>query len=205
MDQGPVNVVVSFGAMLLSGVTLYLTYFDAHYSLTGAMSSVESSVRRASSSEEGVREVNFQYYATPSFILAHNGSRPVVLTAVDLIKSSDPKTCVATKERVKPYAAFQTQVIAPGSVTPVSLEFPLAAIDATDHGQGFSLEPTSVLWCLQLTVFDQHGERHQPLMPAIGADTTFDPPTPDDEFPTTKLAIKVPYGPVTLLSKGRLF
>jgi hypothetical protein len=205
MLQGPFNISLSFGAMLLSAVTLYLSYFDARYTLTGAMAEVETSVQSGGSSAEGERSVSFRYFATPSFILAHSGSRPLVLTGVDLVRSADRETCVLSEEVVEPFSGLATTILEPGSLSPLALEFPLRDIDAVDSGQGFSLEPRSDLWCLRLTLFDHRGQRLEPLLPAFGAETTFSPPTAEDDYPSTELALEVPHGAVTLSRKGRLF
>ncbi|MCG8441957.1 MAG: hypothetical protein MI723_09120 [Caulobacterales bacterium] len=191
--------MVSLGAMGLSLFTTYLTFFDERVTLTTAIDRVSASIQRGGSSSDGRRSVTFRYYVTPAFILSLQGTRPLVLTDVRLIRSSDTAACVATEDEAVRFGEFQSIIVEPDSVRRLAAEFELERAEASDDG-GFALSPRDELWCLQLTLFDHAGERREPLAPAFTAATTFAPPAEDDDFPTSALDIDAPREAVTLIS-----
>lgn len=194
------SAVLSLAAMVLSSFTTYLSFFDARYTLTASVADVSGQTNRGYGSNGEQRNVNFRFYVAPSVILSNRGTRPLVITDVALVPSSDAKTCVASGDPLP--GRMETLIIEPGSVRSLPLDLALPQIEQKiGMDEAFSLEDVSSFWCIQWVVFDPNGRRHEPMMPAFTADIRFGYED-DESHPSATYKLDFPKGPTRLLSRG---
>ncbi|MEM6627695.1 MAG: hypothetical protein AAF719_13435 [Pseudomonadota bacterium] len=195
--------VLSLAAMVLSSMTTYLTFFDARYTLTAAISSISGSTQRSAGSNGETYSVSFFHYATPAIILSNRGTRSLVVTEVNLVRSSSKDTCEATEERLKPFS-FESFIVEPDTVQQMKLEYPLPKAEGERSAdEAFNLASRDDLWCLEWIVFDQNGGRREPLMPAMTFKADY-VPDEDGEYLDAEIDMDAPKAPFTLLTRGLL-
>ena len=207
------SAVMSLAAMVLSSFTTYLTFFDSRYTLTAAVAGVSGQSNRGYGSNGEQKTINFRFYATPSIILSNRGTRALVVSEVAVVRSEDKTRCVAAAdaERRQPFRlnlesnrteAIEPFIVEPGSVQAQKIEVSLPDVDqavATDAQ--FALEPDSALWCLEWTVFDPNGKRHESLMPAFTTDVAYSAEEGEDK-PGASFKLDYAKQPVTILSRA---
>lgn len=193
---------LSIAAMALSSMTTYLTFFDSRYTLTTAVAGVEQQVQRGTSSSNGESEVYFRRYVTPQMIISNRGTRPLVLSNVELMRSADPETCSPTDDIRT--TQFTAKIVEPGTVEQIPFEFSLPPVEAVSDAEGkFTLEGSVELWCLKWTVFDPKGRRREPLSAAFTATTTYPPEGVDrNGYPNMKLDIEHSFAAERLVSRA---
>ena len=207
---------MSIIAVVVSGLTTFLTFFDERYTLTAAMVNVGSGTQQSAGYSDDVGlNVTYQNYVKPTFILSNRGTRSLVLTDVNLIRSSKLDTCEASEDVVSPINAstLDTMIIDPNSVQSLTREYRISRITVhydskpapASAADSLNAEHEPQTWCLQLIVFDHRGRRMEPLLEAMTVDRTFEPMEPDDDYPTGTMAIAHPIAATQLLSKGALF
>ena len=207
--RGLSSNVLAVAAMALSSLTTYLTFFDSSYTLTSAVASVSIYVQSGGgySPEQG-RSASYRYFAEPSVILSNRGTLAVVVSDIELVRSSDLEKCVATDEirtmiasRDKAKAA--PTVVEPQTVRQLTMEFNLKSVNAkADSETGeFDLPASKEMWCLRWTVFDPNGKRHEPMAPAFTLSSEY-VKKPDENYPDAKLDKKFPKAPQTLIARG---
>ncbi len=196
------NAVLSVAAMAMSSMTTYLTFFDSRYTLTTAVAAVEQQVQRGYSSSNGESEVYFRRYVTPQMIVSNRGTRPLVLSDVSLVRSSDPDTCAATEDVRTTH--FTAKIVEPGTVEQMPFEFSLPNIEAVSNENGeFDLQDTTELWCLNWTVFDPNGRRREPLSAAFVATTSYPVEGIDEDgTPNMKFEVEPSFKAERLVSRA---
>jgi hypothetical protein len=199
------NMILSLLAMGLSSITTYLTFFDARYTLTAAIASVEGQIQTSGGSAgEGIYSVEYRPFVTPSIILSNHGTRALVVTNVDLVKSTSHETCqVAADAPVRsPTTRMKPMLVEAGSIQEVSLEFGLPETSAEKTPtQPYQIADTDSSWCLKWVLFDPDGERHEPTMLALRETTKFSP-EPDSEYHRANYKLDHPKGAAQLLKDG---
>lgn len=198
------TAVLSLVAMALSSMTTYLTFFDARYTLTQAVASVQLQVQSGGGSSNGEKSAYYRYYPYPQIILSNRGTRPLVLSNVELVKSSTLETCTEDESVEIPQArTFEAIIVEPGTVQQLPLELALPAVSQeVAEDEEFDLQPDTALWCLKWTAFDPNGERQEPLTPVFTTEITFTPPEPGDRYPSTNVELDFPKGPTKLITRG---
>lgn len=200
------SVVLSLAAMMLSGLTTYLSFFDVRYTLTAAVASVGSNFQSGFSSTDGGIEATYIAYVRPQLILSNRGTRPVVLTDIALFASSAAETCLAgegkTADRLQGHDAAPATIVEPNSVREVPLEFQLPKVNAVAADPArLDLKDGTQLWCLRWTIFDHAGRRHEPAIPAFTLTTAY-VPEPGETIPGVEASIDFPKGPQKLVARG---
>ncbi len=196
------SAVLSLAAMVLSSLTTYLTFFDSRYTLTAATADVTGQIQTSSSSNEMRRSLSFRTFVTPSVILSNRGTRAVVVTDVELVKSTSAEACEIPEdaEAMNIFGGFEARIIEPDSVQQLSMEFPLPRVDAeAAPGQDFQLEPIDAAWCLRWTVFDPNGNRHEPLVHVFNETTRY---VPDEDRYRADFNVEPISGPTRLVTRG---
>lgn len=201
--RGISSAVLSLAAMALSSMTTYLTFFDARYTLTTAVADVALQVQSGGGMSNGTKSVTYRYYPYPEIILSNRGTRPLVLSDAELVRSADLDTCELSDEEPIP-TRIEAVIVEPGTVQQLSMELALPGISAeVAEDADFALEPSEDLWCLQWTVFDPNGQRREPLTPVFTTKITFEQPEdPDDRYPDTKVDLDFPKGATKLVARG---
>ncbi|MEO0983512.1 MAG: hypothetical protein AAFX03_12770 [Pseudomonadota bacterium] len=193
--------VLSLSAMALSSLTTYLTFFDARYTLTTAVASLEMSLQRGGFSDGEEKSVYFRPYMSAQIILSNRGTRSLVVTDAQLVRAAGAEGCELTDTVME--SRLSPMIIDPGAVTPLTLEFALpetqqeVPIDAA-----FDLPSDEAYWCLRWTVFDPQGQRSEPAVPVASITTTYAPPPEEDDYPEAELDVDYPKGPATLARRG---
>ncbi len=202
--RGISSAVLSLTAMALSSLTTYLTFFDARYTLTQAVATVSVQVQSGGSSSGGVASAYYRYFLTPQIILSNRGTRPLVLSNVELVPSSNVERCAPDEDaETPPMRRLDAVIVEPGTVQQLALDVELPAISAeAKPGRDFDLPESDALWCLKWTIFDPNGERREPVTPAFRAKLTFAPPEPDDRYPDAEIDLDYPKEPTRLVSRG---
>ncbi|MEO0718011.1 MAG: hypothetical protein AAFZ06_03960 [Pseudomonadota bacterium] len=198
--NGGFSLAMSIGAVIASGRTTYLSFFDARYTLTATIASVAGQVQTSSSrSGDGPLDVTYRTFFTPTFILSNRGTRPLVMTNVALTKSSDTAACVATEEVRQPFGEQQPLILEPGTVSDFRFEFGTGPMTN-------DFEKRSELWCLQFTLIDHRGERIEPLLKAVDVDFTLTPVVEDGVEQAPNLTAEVDFSrqPETVAQSGLL-
>lgn len=195
------SAVLSLAAMALSSMTTYLTFFDARYTLTAAMSAVSGQIQSGGGSD-GTRTTAFaRFYIEPAVILSNRGTRPLVLTDVELVRSAAAETCEASDTVLR--TQMETIIIEPETVREARFNFELPRAQGEADAAGrFNMPGENALWCLRWTMFDPSGRRLEPVMPAFTAETSFAEPGPDDRYPDAGLDLDYPKGARRLVSRG---
>lgn len=210
------SAVLSLAAMALSTLTTYLTFFDARYTLTAAVADVSGNTNRGYGSGNGRWSVNFRFYTEPTVILSNRGTRPLVVSDVDLVASQDLESCKVAEDAKRNnftmsdedgarYSVVEPFIVEPGTVMPVKLS---AALDEINL-EGTSDQPPNLddlaarktLWCMEWTVYDPNGKGLQKLMPAVVSDISFAIPE-GEQYPEQTYKLDHPKGAVQLLSRG---
>ena len=200
--RGFSSAVLSLAAMALSSLTTYLTFFDSRYTLTQAMADVSVQIQSGGSAYDGQAQAFFRYFPTLDLILSNRGTRPIVISDVDVYQSASDRKCEPTGEALFKQA-FEPQIVEPGTVQALSLEVSLPNIERTsENGAPFDLTGSSEMWCLKWTLFDPNGRRHEPLAEAFSMDISFTAPEGDDRYPSTDIELDFPRQPERLLSRG---
>lgn len=195
------SVVLSLTAMVLSSMTTYLTFFDSRYTLTTAISGVEWQMQTGSSSSNGERDVYFRKFVDPAIIVSNRGTRPLVLTNVVVVDSTNPETCVPG-EKAFP-SRIEAKIIEPGTVQQIPLSLGIGSVEATADASGYyDLTDTKTLWCLKWTIFDPNGRRHEPISPAFTETTKFAQPETPEDYASGTFTIEYPKQPTKLVSRG---
>jgi len=206
--RGLSSAVLSLAAMALSGLTTYLTFFDARYTLTVATADVAVRMQTSGGRDaEGNRSATYQYWPTFNMVMSNRGTRALVVTEIELLKSSDIERCVVDDEnKMQRYfqgGLFDTVIIEPGTVLPKELEFNLDRL-AVGAGPGEPLAPQAemALFCARYTVFDPNGRRHEPLAPVLTITRGFEPAEDPEDSPDGTLDVDYPKGATTLVRRG---
>ncbi len=207
------SAVLSLVAMGLSSMTTYLTFFDARYTLNAAVADVKGQSGRGYGSSNGKRSINFRFFAYPSIIVSNRGTRALVVSDVQVAKSDDLESCKVADDAERRSAltfdpvtnrseVIEPFIVEPGTVKPIKMEIVLPNIDqeATAETQ-FQLQPSKVLWCMEWTVFDPNGRRHDSVMPAFTHDVSFSVEDGED-MPRANFKLDYPKGPNKLLARG---
>lgn len=194
------TLLVSILAFAMSAVTTFLTYFDTRYQVTAAVVDVAGGRQSGGSSSDGEISTFVRYYATPTFLLSNRGARPMVFTDVELVKSTSLETCEASDVASRPFGdGLERTIIERGELRTFDVEFALG-VDEHDGAAAVAARPDrEELWCLRLTLFDQRGERREPMFPAVRASMAFSPPTADDRYGDVALGLDFPPAPVRII------
>lgn len=206
--RGLSSTVLSLAAMALSSLTTYLTFFDARYTLTVATADVAVNLQSGGGRDsEGNRSATYRYWPTFNMVLSNRGTRALVITDIELLKSQSPERCeVGDDNRMQRYSTsglFDTTIVEPGTVLPKQLEFELDRIAAeAGPGESLSLQPDRALYCARYTVFDPNGRRHEPVAPVLTMTRGFEPADDPDDMPDGTLEVDFPKGATTLLNRG---
>ncbi|TFH24224.1 MAG: hypothetical protein E4H03_04180 [Myxococcales bacterium] len=207
---------MSLIAVFVSGFTTFLTFFDERYTLTAAIANVGSGTQQSAGYSDDVGlNVTYQNYVKPTFILSNRGTRSLVLTDVNLVRSSKLDACEASTDVVSPIDAdsLGTIILDPDSVQSLTREYRISRITVhydrkpapASAADSLNAEHEPQTWCLQLIVFDHRGRRMEPLLEAMTMEPTFEPMGPEDDYPTGTMAIEHPIAANQLLSRGALF
>lgn len=196
------NTTLSVLAMGLSSLSTYLTFFDSSYTLTVSAARMDQQIQRSYSSSDNKKSISFRTYVTPHMVVSNRGTRPLVLSDLELIKSTRMDKCELgdTIQQTRIDAA----IIEPGTVQQLPYEFALPAIDLEAAiSEPFALEEGKELWCLRWTVFDPDGKRREPMSELFIATRTF----PDDQmdnngYPQMALDLELEHAPKRLVSKA---
>lgn len=195
------SVVLSLTAMVLSSMTTYLTFFDSRYTLTTAVSGVQWQMQTGSSSSNGKRESYFRKFVDPAIIVSNRGTRPLVLTNIIVVDSTDPETCVPGEKSYP--SRIEAKIIEPGTVQQIPLSLTIGSVEAIADADGkYALEDTKRLWCLKWTIFDPNGRRHEPISPAFTETTVFAQPETPDDYATGEFTVEYSKQPTQLVSRG---
>ncbi|MEL7130736.1 MAG: hypothetical protein AAGK23_14440, partial [Pseudomonadota bacterium] len=154
--RGISNAVLSLTAMALSSLTTYLTFFDARYTLTEAIADVTIQVQSGGSSSGDRIEGYYRYFPTFNIILSNRGTRPIVISDLDMLRVEQDGSCADAVADEKIFVpTFETIIVEPGTVRPFKLETALPSIDRdTTVGIPFDLTGETAKWCFEWTLFD---------------------------------------------------
>jgi hypothetical protein len=210
------SLFMSIIAVFVSGFTTFLTFFDERYTLTAAIVDVGAGTQQSAGySDDLGLNVTYQYFVKPMFILSNRGTRSLVLTDIQLVRSSKLHACVASEDLVSPISGstVDAMIIESDSVQSLRPEYNISRIKAHYDGRPAPASAADTLnaehepetWCLQLVVFDHRGRRSEPLFEAMTVERVFAPMGPDDNYPSGAMEIDHPVAANQLLSKGALF
>jgi hypothetical protein len=199
------NTILSLAAMIVSTITTYLTFFDARYTLTAAVAGVEGQIQSSGGSGgEGIYSILFRPFVTPSIILSNHGTRALVVTNVELVKSTSHEICEVSADAMarSPTTRMKPMLVEAGSIQEVSLEFGLPETTAEKTpAQPYQIADTDSSWCLRWVLFDPDGKRHEPTMLALRETTKFSP-EPGSEYYKADYKLDHPKGAAQLLKDG---
>ncbi len=207
------STVMALAAMVLSSMTTYLTFFDARYTLTAAIADVKGQVSRGYGSNGETKSVNYRFYIDSSLVLSNRGTRSLVVSEVTAVKSNVMDSCVADAEakriRVQEYTEDGSRtfyikpfIVEPGSVGAKTFWVNPSAIDREAKvDEVFDLEAIDQLWCLEWTVFDPNGQKHENMMPAFRMAADFNLEE-GETTPEATLRLDGKNGPNELLKRG---
>ncbi|MEM0986859.1 MAG: hypothetical protein AAGJ32_11475 [Pseudomonadota bacterium] len=206
--RGLSSTVLSLAAMVLSSLTTYLTFFDSRYALTVATADLSVNMQTGSGRDsDGSSSASYQYWPTFNIVLSNRGTRALVITKIELLKSQSLDRCDVSDEnkmfRYSRDGVFDTTIVEPGTVLPKIVEFALDRIEA-EAGPGEALNPQGekALFCARFTVFDPNGRRHEPVAEVMTIERGFDAPDEPDDAPTGTLDVDYPRGATTLVNRG---
>lgn len=205
------SAVLSLAAMALSCMTTYLTFFDARYTLTAAVADAGLESNSGSSSEF----YDYRFYAKPTIILSNRGTRALVVSEINLVRSQSLGSCdiAADAKRTKvnktdetgySSSAVKPFIIEPGTVTPNRY---IAFLDevkvARVEGQtpSFNREPQQTQYCFEWVIFDPNGNRKEAMLPAFTRTVTLSMPE-GGSYPQADSEIDHPKGALQLLTRG---
>ncbi len=198
--QGLISMVLSTVAIAVSSFTTYIQFLNERYTLSAAVADVNASISTGTYRSGDVATRTFRYFVEPRLILSNRGTRSLIYTGAQLVKSSDPEQCVLSEAIYQPYTAPEMTIIADDTVQMVSFGFNLDTVEA-DLTQSAAPDAFDTLWCLQMTVFDHRGRRLEPLFPLADITTRFEP-DPDDEGPISRLDVDFPREPQAIADSG---
>ncbi|MEO0786240.1 MAG: hypothetical protein AAFY10_11110 [Pseudomonadota bacterium] len=188
-------------AVLLSSLTTYLTFFDARYTVSAAVAKVEVQVQTSGGASDGRKNVSYRYFPTASVILSNRGTRPVVISEIDIVRSESIEDCQAG-EKTAVYG-FEPLIIEPGTVASFDLEFQLPAITAEGPMETqLDLDEEVALWCAAWVAFDPNGYRREPVTPFVTITRGFTPAADGERYPKASVILDYPRQPETIVSKG---
>ncbi|MEO0883769.1 MAG: hypothetical protein AAFY34_13715 [Pseudomonadota bacterium] len=200
--RGFSSAVLSLAAMALSSLTTYLTFFDSRYTLTLAVADVAVSQQGGGFSSGDTREVSYRFFPRLELILSNRGTRPIVVSDLEIFESASPERCEVTDTTLF-MQEFQPIIVEPGTVSPAAIETSLENIEGSSVGGApIQIGPVSNLYCLKWTLFDPNGRRHEPFAAAFKIDIGFLPPEPGEYAPETDVSVDFPKQPERLLSRG---
>ena len=209
------SAVLSLAAMVLSSMTTYLTFFDARYTLTAAVADVNGDSNRGSGRGNGRWNVDFRFYAYPTIILSNRGTRALVVSEVNLVRSSSLETCniaddtKRTKVNKTDDSGYSSSpvkpfIIEPGTVSPsryVAYLDELKFSGVEGETPTFSTSPEQTLYCFEWVVYDPNGKRHESTMPAFTSSVTLSQKD-GEAFPSADYKLDHPKGALQLLTRG---
>ncbi|MEM6412260.1 MAG: hypothetical protein AAF683_12070 [Pseudomonadota bacterium] len=199
--RGFSSAVLSLAAMSLSSLTTYLTFFDSRYTLTQAIADVSISQQGGGYSSGDVREVTYRFFPRIDLILSNRGTRPIVVSDMEIFESASRDQCELTEETLF-MQEFTPIIIEPGTLSQTSVETSLKNVEGQSTGGApIVLDPISRLYCLKWTLFDPNGERHEPMAEAFSINIDFLPPEPGEYSPETDVTVDFPRRPERLLSR----
>jgi len=198
------SLVFSIAAMVASGLTTYVTFYQDRYTLTIAVAEIVGSLGTSTyrAGPQSSLEVVYRVFFEPTLILSNQGTRALVLTDLQMIPSTSLNDCVPSEETRRPAEAVKPVILEPDSVRDLSFEF----------GRGNmtnDFETRSELWCIKLTVFDSNGTRMEPMFEAFRADYRLEAAIGADgsgdlsgDAPALSLTIDFPRRPVVVAQTG---
>ncbi len=194
------STVLSLAAMVLSSLTTYLTFFDARYTLTATIANVQTQTSRGYGSNGETKNIDYRFYVEPLMIISNRGTRPVVLTDMKLVKSTNMDTCEPTDfvvgQRIDPI------VMEPGTVEQLK---PMLGLEDVEQNisveEEFTLQPVNELWCLQWVAIDPNGGRHEPMTEAFRTHATFKT-VEGENYPEVEFELDAVLAPQRLVSRG---
>lgn len=197
-----ISMIMSAIALVMSAVTTYLNFFYERSDLTATMDRVPMQIQSSGSASDDQVEAQFRYYVTPAFVLTLQGTRPLVVTDVNLIRAANREGCIRTETKARRFGgAFETIILEKGAILRLAAEFELESSKVTSEDK-FAITGRSERWCLELTAYDQRGRRVEALMPAFDVDLKFAPPQEDERYPTSTGSVDVCRGPVKLVTRS---
>lgn len=200
--RGLSSTVMSAFAVILSTFTTYLTFFDARYTVSAAVAKVSVQVQSGGGSGNGIQTVSYRYFPTATIILSNRGTRPVVISQVDLVKSASLESCEPVDAEIY-VRTIEPMIIEPGTVTSLDLEIELPRIAAEgSQGGQLQIDDETTLWCAAWVAFDPKGYRREPMTPFFTLERRFEPAGPNDRFPTARVELDYPRQPETIVSRG---
>ena len=201
--QGLSSAVLSLAAMALSSLTTYLTFFDSRYTVTVAVSNVELQLQTSSSSSgDGTRNAYYRLWPTAQMIFSNRGTRAVVLSDMQLVRSNDLGSCEPDEEAYD--TRIEPLIIEPGAVEPLSVEFELEPVSFVfEEGANDPIPgPETQHWCMRWTAFDPEGRRREPVTSFFTVERSFTPPETDRSVPRMEIDLDYPRAPETSVAKG---
>ncbi|MEL6323146.1 MAG: hypothetical protein AAFQ84_02825 [Pseudomonadota bacterium] len=200
--RGFSSAVLSLAAMGLSTVTTYLTFFDARYTLTQAIADVPIQLQSGGGYSDGEADAYFRFFPTFDLILSNRGTRPVVVSDLEIYRSAAMDQCELTGEPMY-MQDFQPVIVEPGTVSPFSVEVSLPNLERSARdGEAFDLSGEEALYCFQWTLFDPNGRRHEPIAEALTVRYTLLPPPEGERYPDITVEKDFPRRPERLISRG---
>ncbi len=206
--RGLSSTVLSLVAMALSSLTTYLTFFDARYTLTVATADVAVQLQSGGGrGSDGSISTSYRYWPTFNLVLSNRGTRALVITEIEMLKSQSTERCDLADENVmmrySTEGTFDTTIVEPGTVMPKLIEYEFDRIAAeAGPGEPLSLSPDTALYCARFTVFDPNGKRHEPIAPVLTMHRGFEPGEDEGDMPKATLDVDFPKGATTLLNRG---
>ena len=208
------SLFMSMIAVVVSAVTTFLTFFDERYTLTAAIVDVGAGVQRSASYADGKGlDVMYQHYVEPTLILSNRGTRALVLTEVNLARSTRLGACEIDEVLQPIGSGVEPMIIEPGTVRTLANEYRISRVEAhwdarsvpASGADRLNAEHVPETWCTQLVVFDDRGRRMEPLMETLTLERVFTPPDEDDDYPGGTLELEHPVAAAQLLTRGAVF
>ncbi len=199
VDGGLVSIVLSVIAIVASGLTTYLTIFNARYRAVAVVADAPTSVQTSSSRAGGrLESVGYRVIFAPTLILSNRGTRPVAATQFRLFRSRDVRRCVMSDESFDAALEERTFLLEAGSVRHVRPEFVLPLM--TDD-----FATKSETWCLAVALIDHEGRRTDAAIRLATFDFAIEPsPDGEEAAPVLRAKIDHPRGPQLLAARGWL-
>lgn len=200
--QGFSSAVLSLVAMALSSLTTYLTFFDARYTLSATLSRVDMQVQSSGGMSNGMRSAYYRVWPTAQIILSNRGTRAVVLSDLQLVRSDTVEGCNPVGEAYD--TRIEPVVIEPGTVQTISVEFELdpVSFEYPDGAAPPLPEAETQHWCMRWTAFDPEGRRREPVTSFFTLQRRFEMPEADGRSPRVDYEMDYPRAPETIVAKG---
>lgn len=201
--QGFSTTVLSVGAMVLSSLTTYLTFFDTRYTLSVAVAEVSVQVQSGGSSSNGETSAYYRFFPATELVFSNRGTRPVVVSDLRLMRSDRSDRCEISDESERGYVYnFDTMIVEPGTVTSMAVETGMDNLTLDGVDGAITPPPDDVvLWCAHWVAFDPKGYRREPMTPFFTMSRTF---SQEDgaRYPAVSVAVDYPREPNTIVAKG---